>query len=516
MYSILVADDERIEREGIKSLLKQCGLDLEIQEASNGKKALEYLEKHNADILITDIKMPFMDGMELIENVRKQFPKMQIIIFSGYGEFDYARTAIRLGVSDYILKPVNPEDFYKTIEKVIAEIQKDNSEMDSIQKKKGFLEEHFLLLLLNGAGRESLEQKAESLLNLSYLENYKRMIILEFNGNFFGRTGFQFEDKLREELKVSFTYLNMDEEQSILLLPKDRPLDYRVLAEHIHRYIKETWHEECYVAVSSPWGKDSISQIPQKYASLERLMEDKFYDRERYILLEEDGKNGELSGAAPDEKLTVLISEAIHNKDVYGLKKHFDLLCQNYQEKNDFSQMYVKFIFSNINKEIILLMKKGDERELNEVIDKIYRSNDIGLIIQYTNENIEKLEGYLNKTGKGVRSEVETVKQYIYENYDKDISIDGLADQVCLAPSYLSFIFKKETGQNLSKYIKEYRMEKAKKLLRGSHEKIVSISQSVGYSNVSYFCQSFREYYGVSPEKYRKSGEAYEQDTAVF
>lgn len=516
MYSILVADDERIEREGIKSLLKQCSLELEVQEASNGKKALEYLEKHSVDVLITDIKMPFMDGMELIENVRKQFPKMQIIIFSGYGEFDYARTAIRHGVSDYILKPVNPEDFYKTIDKVIQELQKDYSEMDSMEKNKGFLEEHFLLLLLNGAGRETLEQKAENLLKLSYLENYNRMLLLEFNGNFFGRTGVCFEEKLREELKVPFTYLNMDEEQSVLLLPKDRHLDCRVLAEHIHRYIREVWHEDCYVAASLSWKTDSISQIPQRYSSLERLLEDKFYDRERYVLLEEENTRGGVKGKEPDEKLTALISEDIHNKDVYGLKKHFDLLCQNYQEKNDFSQMYVKFIFSNINKEIILQMKKGDERELNEVIDKIYRSNDIGVIIQCTNENIVRLEEHLNKTGKGVRSEVETVKQYIYENYNKDISIDGLADQVCLAPSYLSFIFKKETGQNLSKYIKEYRMEKAKKLLRDSHEKIVSISQSVGYSNVSYFCQSFREYYGVSPEKYRKSGEVYEQDTAVF
>ena len=96
---------------------------------------------------------------------------------------------------------------------------------------------------------------------------------------------------------------------------------------------------------------------------------------------------------------------------------------------------------------------------------------------------------------------------YIYDNYDKELGVEQLADKVSLAPSYLSHIFKKETGQNLSKFIKAYRMEMAKKMLEETHDKIVTISYAVGYVNVSYFCQSFREYFGVSPQKYRIQGE---------
>ena len=110
-----------------------------------------------------------------------------------------------------------------------------------------------------------------------------------------------------------------------------------------------------------------------------------------------------------------------------------------------------------------------------------------------------------------VHKEIETIKKYIYENYNKDISVEVLAAQVCFAPSYLSYIFKKETGQNLSKFIKSYRMIKAKEMLENTYEKIVNISYAVGYRNVSYFCQSFREYFGVSPQKFRNEGETLDE-----
>ena len=105
-----------------------------------------------------------------------------------------------------------------------------------------------------------------------------------------------------------------------------------------------------------------------------------------------------------------------------------------------------------------------------------------------------------------VHREIEVIKQYIYDNFDKDLSVNDLADKVYMAPSYLSFVFKNETGQNLSKFIKAYRMEKAKEMLETTHKKVVTVSNEVGYENVSYFCQSFREYFGVSPQKFRDQG----------
>jgi two-component system response regulator YesN len=127
-------------------------------------------------------------------------------------------------------------------------------------------------------------------------------------------------------------------------------------------------------------------------------------------------------------------------------------------------------------------------------------------------KNIQLLEQETQTDSGNIHREVEEVKHYINTHYGEEISIEMLAERVFLAPSYLSTIFKKETGQNLSKFIKICRMEKAREMLEGTKDKIVSISEKVGYPNVSYFCQSFREYYGMTPQKYRDQGENAEQD----
>jgi two-component system response regulator YesN len=124
-------------------------------------------------------------------------------------------------------------------------------------------------------------------------------------------------------------------------------------------------------------------------------------------------------------------------------------------------------------------------------------------VLVVINRNIDRLEQEFGCNPQMNHREIESVKKYIYENYSKEISVDYLAEMVYMAPSYLSHVFKKETGQNLSKFIKAYRMEKAREMLEETHNKIVNISLEVGYPNVSYFCQSFREYFGVSPQKFR-------------
>ena len=128
MYNILIVDDEKIERSGIRMLLKRMGIELGVFEACNGKQALEYLTSDkntgmgHIDILLTDVKMPFMDGLELSRLVKKSLPKTRIIILSGYNEFEYAKEAIKIGISDYLLKPVTSVSLMDTL-KHVADIE---------------------------------------------------------------------------------------------------------------------------------------------------------------------------------------------------------------------------------------------------------------------------------------------------------------------------------------------------------------------------------------------------------
>lgn len=124
-------------------------------------------------------------------------------------------------------------------------------------------------------------------------------------------------------------------------------------------------------------------------------------------------------------------------------------------------------------------------------------------VLEFISKLIEKNKQSIPESSVPIRKEMEAVKNYVYEHYSEELSIEKIAEQVYMAPSYLSALFKKETGENISKFIKDYRMKKAKELLEETHEKIVNVSVAVGYPNVSYFCQSFREYFGVSPQKFR-------------
>ena len=160
MYKILIIDDEKIERNGIRFLLKKLNLEFEIAEAVNGVDALEKLEKEDFDILLTDVKMPFMDGIQLIDHVVKKKKKLRTVIFSGCNEFDYAKKAIRLGVVDYILKPVDPNEFKNTLNKVVNELEEAKASDELKNKSMEFLYEHALYMLLNGKiGRASCRER---------------------------------------------------------------------------------------------------------------------------------------------------------------------------------------------------------------------------------------------------------------------------------------------------------------------------------------------------------------------
>ena len=186
MYRILIADDEKIERAGIRFLLDQMGQEFEIFEAVNGKEALEWLEQNQADILITDVKMPFVNGIELLEQATKRCPDMKKVIFSGYGEFEYARQAMRFGVEEYILKPVDPEEFKRVMEKAAADLDSEKREESRKAAEGSFFKEYILNSVVNGVGTEEIERRAKGCYALDFLDGYKRLMLLETDSDFFG------------------------------------------------------------------------------------------------------------------------------------------------------------------------------------------------------------------------------------------------------------------------------------------------------------------------------------------
>ena len=500
MMNILIADDEKIEREGIRYLLALEKGERRIFEAANGKQAMQILRTENIDMILTDIKMPVMDGLELARRAKELFPEIRIVIFSGYNDFTFAQEAIRYGVTDYILKPVDPDNFHEIIEKAEKNIRERQAEENREIRRQNFLQQYFLQNYLYSGKKEILE-KAGEFVDLDKWNGWHCAILIETDTAFFDTAEENFPGELQKELRRVFFYLNLNERQSLLLF-QDVYCDYLLVANHLYTFLKRNYMVRIYLAVSRKF--DGCECLPEILGQLEQQMEEKFYHPEKHIFSCEEEELKMVAGEVQDSQLMQMISEDISRKDTEQLWKHFECLKEKYSSNTQFSAMYIKFVFSNVIQELFQENQFADEHRLEQEIDRLYSCGNIMDILKVTEDNIREYEKFLERSMSESRNEVAAVKNYIYQHYGEDLNLEMLAEKVYLSSGYLSFIFKKETGMNLNRFIKVFRMEKAGEFLHDTNMKVAQISEKVGFANVSYFCRSFREYYGCSPESYRK------------
>ena len=509
MINVLIVDDEKIEREGLKYLMSTETKEHKIFEASNGREALQILREEDIQLLLTDIKMPHMTGLELSKKAKEEQPDLQIIIFSGFSDFAFAQEAIRYGVTEYILKPVNPEDFHRVIQRaevtIASRIKKESREI----KEKIFLQQYFLQNYLYSGKKEVLE-KAGELIDLNKWNDWHCAILLESDVAFFDTAEENLDQVLQQELRRKIFYLNLNGRQSLVLF-QDVYCDYQLVANHIYNFMKREYMERFYLAVSRKF--EGYENLPSVLEQLEQQMEEKFYHPDKHIFTNEDDTLNMAVGEVQDSQIMQAISEDITRKDTEQLQKHFECLKEKYHDNTQYSAMYIKFVFSNVIQELFQENQFSGERRLDHEIERLYNCRNIKEILSVTEDNIKEYEAFLERSMDSSRNEVTAVKNYIYQHYDEDLNLEMLAEKVYLSSGYLSFIFKKETGMNLNRYIRVFRMEKAKDLLCSTNMKVAQVSEKVGFAYVSYFCRSFRDYYGSSPESYRK-GTAEDEQTS--
>ena len=313
MYRVLVVDDEKLERDGIRFLLSMEEGEWEIYEAANGKLALNELRKHPVDLMLTDIKMPHMDGLELSKKAREEYPDLEIIIFSGYGDFAFAQEAIRYGVTDYVLKPVDPDRFHDTIQKIQKEIaSRKNKEQQSI-KEKSFLQQYFLLGYIYSGDQERLKE-AEGIVDFSVWEQWHCAILIESDEAFFDSASDEVPLEIREELRRSFFYLNLNGRQSLLLF-KDVYCDYVLVAKNVYNLLKRLHPVRFHLAVSRRF--DGYQELPEIMEQLEQQMEEKFYHPDIHVYTSEEDEEKNTGEEEQDSRA--------HGKN---LRRYFQKGCE--------------------------------------------------------------------------------------------------------------------------------------------------------------------------------------------
>lgn len=509
----MIVDDEDVEREGIKFLINKHGLPLDIIEEENGEDALEYLKSNPVDILFTDIKMPFMDGIDLSEKVRELYPNIKIIIFSAYGEFDYAKRAINANVSHYILKPIHIDEFIKVFKKIIELCDKECEEKEQNQqlfkvynKAIEFEKEKIFIELINGAELNADFINRMELGGVHLKDQFLQLIMVDFRSKFFDKYNDDFRKNLLDLIKNDYFYINLNERQSVIfLIDTQKHEDNRVVmefAEALKKMVVDNYNTPITIVISEVI--DSIEWIGSEFNFIETMLDSKFFFDDSIILF--------AHGIVPEESLqTVNMEKLVDNiftyidiTDFYSLEKSIDLFFDKLKGQENFSVIYIKFTCSEIIKRVIEKLDKEHTINLKFYIEEIFKSETY----QQMKKPLESIITAMKTVSKTNFYEVnkkviKDIFTLIERNYMNDISLEWIAEKVFLSPGYLSYYFKKETGQSLVKYITSYRLQNAWNLLQNTNMKIVDVSEKVGYNNTSYFCLNFKDHFGISPTQCR-------------
>ncbi|MBU3111242.1 response regulator transcription factor [Clostridium lacusfryxellense] len=473
MRKILIADDEELIRKGLKAMIKRYRDDFyDIYLCSNGNQANEILDNENIDILITDIRMPESDGIELINHLKDFHKETAIIILSGYDDFKYAKEAIRCGAKDYLLKPVNREKLYLCMEDIEKEISKNE------EYAQGYSSNLFNCLLQS----ETLSMEI-----LSIIEKNTNMKI--FNDYYICIYNITILDKsfinVIEENKYGKLIYFFNAEGWLVVITKEIDFVINLLGINVKsNYV---------VGISK--NHTSIQTIKEAYFQSNETFRHRILSPKtilHYELIEKRNK-----------KFTIDVNKinSIINMISSG---RIDEIFKNIDEL--FNEKYV----DELNVEYFIELSKLLKRKIFEIDNtfKIYSINGYPSIYEYISHLKECIfivdQQLVNSRNTSANLAIKKSVEYINKNFSKDINLTIISNEVSLNYTYFCEQFKLYIGETFINYLKKIRVEKAIELLLNNSEyKVYEIANMVGYKDAKQFAKTFRKITGLSPIEYK-------------
>jgi two-component system response regulator YesN len=542
MYKVLIIDDEEPLREAIRILGDWNGLGVEeVLEATDGKVGLEMLAEHKIDLAMIDMKMPELNGMELLQIIERDYPDLLTIVISGYNDFEYTRQAIRSKVVDYLLKPVNRHDLNQSLRKAIdvldAKRKKDsdfinrnitlNMSLPRLKEKvylsiiersfKSQTNEAFLPLIGADDPGNRFTAVVLRVLNLEQIRKSRfhedtdllhfavANVINEITGDHFQTFSFASPKQEREMI-------------AILTMKGGYPEDIAYRSVHQMNKVSATLKELFGISVAAGIGHSShdAMEIASSYEAAKAAI-----SAVDLIKLKGSVVTGAADKAAAVKEILSLTSRIpiIRNALEGGNVQHAQAILSEFVKQWKSSGRFsIGEADRALHEYIILLndmaLELGiDPRQLPMSGEHALRA--IGISIDFaTLEQFEQLlHGILDYYSGEIRKsqavnqpfEVGDIKTYIDNHYFEEIKISMFADKYFLSREYLMKLFKQQFGFGIHEYVQKVRMDKAKELLDDSSLKIQDISEMLGYKDKNYFSKAFRNYYSLSPSEYRAS-----------
>lgn len=470
MRKVLIVEDEKTIRQGVRAMISRCGIPIEqMIECKNGLEALEIIRNDRIDVMVTDIRMPRMDGITLVKELQKHLYVPKIIVISGYDDFSFAVDLLRCGAREYLLKPINRDQIKAIMEKLEEEIQKESDEKEN---KKEFCYGQLRMLLSTDSMTPEEIEEIEACICIEKGEEYRIIC-----------TNSQMTDKWNEK---AFFFSNI-EGSNVVFISSEKSGDfikntlsgYRIGVSECHcglYDLRKAFYEarerriNAFCMQEQKEGRESESyqiSLNELECFAQRIGTSRVKENDRYLNeIVRHVKSGDIDGNRFQETIRQIVSRV---KDFYG----GILLTEGIHIEN----LYDMLAFENIDDycaEIHRTFSEINQKALNEYDD--YRN----------------------------RIKVEQATTYIKENYGKDINMAIVSNHVSMNYTVFSIAFKKYTGENFVNYLRNIRLREAKRLLEETEQKIMQISIMVGYDNEKHFMKTFKSIVGVTPSEYRK------------
>ena len=521
MYQIFVVEDELLIRQNIRNTIENmqgpfsfCG------EASDGEMALSIMQDLMPDILITDIRMPFLDGFGLIKHAKNMMPWLKVVIISGFDDFEYARKAISLGVDQYLLKPVRPQELIKVIGDIAAQIEKDKA--GAMMVTEGFdenevqqaLKKHFTQQLVFGEADTGTLLEQAHVLKLDILKGFYQVSIFQFDIHEKDQNRLiSIIRKLLSDRDQVLYYFNAADRLTLLLCGNDAqdlnertyqavqiirhelkdicPVITTVIGNTVQRIGSIAGAHKNAVNMLNRVGNISAGQIISVDDTTQITMD----------ILQFNGQLGEdflqrLSCASVQD-IPLLMEKLLDGKD----SEQYGSTLIRYTTLVTLLKIAVRSIAEYSG--------DGDDKEIAEQLSgkyNVFAASGSYETFRDTVEDILKeiIEPRQIRTGDRYSHVIKMAEEYVRENFcNPNISLISVAEHVGMSSAHFSTVFSQHEGQTFIAYLTEMRLEKARKLLTKTNMRLSDIALEIGYNEPNYFSHVFRKSEGMTPKEYR-------------
>lgn len=544
MYKVLIIDDEEPLREAIKILGDWDGLQVdEVWEATNGVTGLEMLKEHRPDLVMVDMKMPEMNGVEFLRIVEQEYPELLTIVISGYNDFEFTRQAIHSKVVDYLLKPINRQDLNQALRKAVDLLEaRRQTHSELITRNIAFnmslpkLKEKIYLSIIERGFKKQSNQAFLPLIGADKEDNRFGTLVLKllnmqkicdqrFNRDtelLYFAVANVINEAVMEDV-VCFSFPNPKEDGEIIAIftmQGGYPEDHAFRADYLMKKIGHT--------LSDLFGIVSAAGMGQVYDEVSRLADS--YEEARSSLLAVDlhklkgatafgvrGKAGTSEVLSFTSRMPILRG-GLESGNMHHAKVVFGEFVQKIKEADSFTigeaERMIRDIIVLFNDMALDLGVPSDKLPASGSRSSLAAagiSGDFSTTDEYEQLLYRILEYYSEQIRQSMAVNrpfhIEDIKDYIDQHYFEDIKISMFTEKYFLSREYLMKLFKQQFGFGIHEYMQKVRMDKACVLLDDSSLKIQDISEMLGYKDKNYFSKAFRNYYGVSPSEYRAKAE---------